>query len=88
MIEIVFGVCILALAFAAFLAWDVLRKDEGSEKMQEVSNAIRQGANAFFKRQYTTIAVLFVALSIVIFLVYSLLGEQDLGVLTSVSFIS
>ena len=87
LIDVVFGVCIVALVFAGILARDVLSKDQGSEKMQEVSNAIREGANAFFKRQYKTIGILFLALTVLIFVGYSMLGKQELGTLTAVSFI-
>jgi K(+)-stimulated pyrophosphate-energized sodium pump len=48
----------LAILFAAYLAFSVLRKDTGTPAMQKVSNAIFQGAKAFLNRQYRTIAVL------------------------------
>ncbi len=50
---------ILALGFAAYLAFYVLTKDEGTPKMKEIANAIREGASAYLKRQYSVIAVFF-----------------------------
>ncbi len=57
----------LAAAFyAAFLAWDVLRRDAGTEAMQDVGAMIFEGAMAFLRRQYGTIAILAVATAVVI----------------------
>jgi len=57
---------IIGLAFAGYLTWYVFRKDLGSPEMQEIGDAIRQGAQAFMKRQYTTIIVISVLLAILI----------------------
>src|SRR5512137_701169 len=48
----------VGLAFAGYLTWYVFRKDLGTPEMQEIGNAIRQGAQAFMKRQYTTIIII------------------------------
>jgi K(+)-stimulated pyrophosphate-energized sodium pump len=76
LIGIVFGVSLLGLAVAGFLAWWVLRRDRGSEAMQKISNAIRQGAEAFLRRQNGTIAVLAVVVAAVIFLGYGVLRHH------------
>lgn len=47
-----------SLAFAGYLAWRVLKQDRGTPKMQEIGDAVEEGAKAFLKRQYGTIAVL------------------------------
>ena len=47
----------------------VNRQDSGSEKMKEISNLIRGGANAFIKREYKTLAM-FVAVVSVLILVF------------------
>ena len=47
-----------ALAFAGYLAWDVLRQDRGTSEMKSIADAIMEGAKAFLKRQYRTIAIL------------------------------
>ncbi|MGH2585597.1 MAG: sodium-translocating pyrophosphatase, partial [Dehalococcoidia bacterium] len=49
---------VLAVLFALWLAWDVLRRDTGTKEMQDVAGLIFEGAMAFLKRQYTTIAII------------------------------
>jgi K(+)-stimulated pyrophosphate-energized sodium pump len=56
----------VGLAFAGYLTWYVFRKDLGTPEMQEIGDAIRQGAMAFMKRQYTTIIVISLLLSVLI----------------------
>ncbi|MDD5355368.1 MAG: sodium-translocating pyrophosphatase [Candidatus Omnitrophica bacterium] len=51
---------ILALGFALYLALSILRKDEGSEKMKEIAQAVRVGAMAYLKRQYLGVIAFFV----------------------------
>src|SRR5271170_3047340 len=58
---------------AAFLfARSVLSRDTGTPEMQQISNAIREGAEAFMKRQYGTIAMIAVALAVVLYIGYRL----------------
>jgi K(+)-stimulated pyrophosphate-energized sodium pump len=56
----------VGLAFAGYLTWYVFRKDLGTPEMQEIGNAIRQGAMAYMKRQYTTIIAISIILAILI----------------------
>ena len=57
---------LVGLAFAGYLTWYVFRKDLGTPEMQEIGDAIRQGAMAYMKRQYTTIIVISVLLGVLI----------------------
>lgn len=57
---------VLALAFVLYLAWDILRRDRGTPAMQQVGNAIYQGAIAFMVRQYSTIGVLAIITGIIV----------------------
>ncbi len=50
---------LLALGFAAYLAFYVLTMDEGTPKMKEIADAIREGASAYLKRQYSIILLFF-----------------------------
>src|ERR1700735_5351057 len=61
---------VLGLVFALFLARSVLAFDTGTPEMRTISNAIREGAEAFMSRQYTTIAALAVVLAIALFVGY------------------
>jgi K(+)-stimulated pyrophosphate-energized sodium pump len=78
---------VIALGLAAYLTRDLLSQDQGTPKMREVADAIRVGAEAFVKRQYSTIAVLAIVLAIVIFAVYSFTGQQSLAIFTAAAFI-
>src|SRR3989338_6658153 len=51
---------ILALCFAAYLAFSILRKDEGNQKMKEIAQAVRIGAKAYLKRQYLGVSLFFI----------------------------
>ncbi len=57
---------IAALIFALILALNVLKKDEGNEKMKEISKAIQEGALAYLKQQYKIVGLFFVVLFIVL----------------------
>src|SRR6202048_2031530 len=61
---------LLGLVFALFLARSVLAYDTCTPEMRAISNAIREGAEAFMSRQYTTIAALAVVLAIALFVGY------------------
>ncbi len=57
---------LLGLAYAGIQTWLVLREDEGDEKMREIAGAIREGAIAFLKREYTVVFAVAVVLAVVI----------------------
>src|SRR5207244_10259038 len=62
----------LALVAAYLLARTVIAADTGTADMQVISNAIREGAEAFLRRQYRTIGAIAVVLAIVPFTGYPL----------------
>ena len=63
----------IALIFAMYQRSKVLKYSEGTEKMQKIAASIRQGANAYLKRQYSTVAKVFVIV-FVILLIMALFG--------------
>ena len=73
----VLGVAVLGLFYAAFLAAEVLGKDQGTETMKKISEAIRVGANAYLWRQFKAIITLFLILSA---LLYFSAGEQNIKI--------
>ena len=66
-LTLIFGISILGLLFALYLVRNVLNRDTGNDKMKEISNAIKTGAEAFLRRQNRTIAYLAVALAALIY---------------------
>jgi len=87
-----------AIAFALYLAWDVLRADTGTPAMEEIAGTIYEGAVAFIRRQYQTIGLLAVGGAVAIGLVIALVENSpetaetqfyglDLGWRTGLSFL-
>ncbi len=76
-LTLIFGISILGLFFALYLMRDVLRRDTGTEKMREISDAIKAGAEAFLSRQYRTIIYLAVALACIIYILYAFVRAQS-----------
>jgi K(+)-stimulated pyrophosphate-energized sodium pump len=59
-------ISILALAFAFFLAMQILKQSQGTDKMKEISNAIKQGSKAYLSRQYKTLLPITIILAIIL----------------------
>jgi K(+)-stimulated pyrophosphate-energized sodium pump len=70
LILLVIGFSVFGLAFAAYLAKWVLKHSTGSEAMQRISNAIKEGAEAFLRRQNRTILMLAALFAAVMFVGY------------------
>src|ERR1051325_5260224 len=70
MIEFVIAISFASLLFAGYLARFVLKRDTGTPAMQAISNAIKEGAEAFLARQNKTIVLLAVVLAALIFILY------------------
>ncbi len=70
---------IIAILFAIYLARDVLSRDQGTEAMQDVAGTILEGAVAFIRRQYTTIAIIAVFASVIIGIVITLVETPEVA---------
>lgn len=57
----------LSIVYGILTTQTLLRADAGSARMQEISAAVREGASAYLKRQYTTIAIVGVVILIAAF---------------------
>jgi len=64
-----------AVLFSFWLAWDVLRRDTGTEAMQEIAGMIFEGAMAFLRRQYRTIAIMAAVTAVIIFVIVGGVSE-------------
>src|SRR5579862_4601207 len=56
---------VLAIIYAIWATYSVMQADPGNARMQEIAAAVREGAQAYLRRQYSTIAVV----GVVIFLI-------------------
>ncbi|RQX02780.1 sodium-translocating pyrophosphatase [Micromonospora inaquosa] len=61
-------VALVALGFAAALTKTVLAAGKGTEKMQEISGAVQEGASAYLLRQFRTLAIFVVVAVVLLFL--------------------
>jgi K(+)-stimulated pyrophosphate-energized sodium pump len=68
-----------AIAFAFYLARGVLAADTGTPAMQEIAGTIYEGAVAFIRRQYRTIAILAIGGAVVIGLVIGIVETEEVA---------
>lgn len=55
-----------ALGFALFLAFRILKNDEGTDRMKEIAAAVREGAGAYLQRQYKVSSIFFAAVFLIL----------------------
>src|SRR3990170_2423327 len=65
----------VAVLYGLYLTWWLLKQPAGNERMQEIARAVQEGAGAYLRKQYTTIAVV----AIVPFLLLGLYNELGWG---------
>ncbi|HEX6596248.1 MAG TPA: sodium-translocating pyrophosphatase [Acidimicrobiales bacterium] len=68
---------LLALAVGFTLMKSVLAADQGTDKMKEIAAAIQEGAMAYLRRQFRTIAVILVPLVVLVFLTSTEVLRED-----------
>src|SRR3954467_11487850 len=56
----------VAVAYGLYLTWWPLQQSPGNDRMPEISAAVQEGAAAYLKKQYTTIAIVAVVLFILL----------------------
>jgi K(+)-stimulated pyrophosphate-energized sodium pump len=76
LVVVVAVIALLALAVAGWLVRDVLAASQGTEKMQEIAQAIQEGAGAYLRRQFRTLSPFVV----IIFFVLLVLPADTAGI--------
>jgi K(+)-stimulated pyrophosphate-energized sodium pump len=71
------GAALIAIVVGLYLAKSVMAADPGSPKMQEIAKAIQEGAWAYLKRQFKTIAVILIPLAIIVFVTSKAITKPD-----------
>ncbi len=80
------AVSVASLGIAALFAREVLAADTGTAAMQAIAEAIKEGAEAFMKRQYKTIYGMSLLLAILLFFFYYFTKGSQLAWMTVISF--
>ena len=62
---------VLSIAYALFLSYRVLSKERGDKKMNDISDAIQEGALAYMKRQYLVVAGIGAAIAVILLLAFN-----------------
>jgi len=73
------AIAFAGLGYALMLMYQIRGADLGTKKMQEIADAVREGANAYLKRQLTTVAVMILVLVVVLFLTKALASDKGFG---------
>ena len=59
---------VIALLFATYLVFRIMKASPGDEKMVEIQKAIQEGASSYIKRQYTVISIFFGIVFVLLFI--------------------
>jgi K(+)-stimulated pyrophosphate-energized sodium pump len=76
---VVAAIALAALFVAAILVRQVLSADQGTARMQEIAEAIQEGASAFLSRQFRTLAIFAVIVFFVLFLLPADTNSERIG---------
>ncbi|WP_080508141.1 sodium-translocating pyrophosphatase [Bryobacter aggregatus] len=84
----ILGISAFGMIVALYLARFVLAKDTGTPEMRKISDAIKEGAEAYMSRQNVTIAGLSILLAVIIYVSYLVgKGDTQLAVRMTISFL-
>ncbi len=78
----------IAIAFAWLQSRRVMTFSEGSDKMAKIAASIREGANAYLKHQYTTVAKVFLVVFLVLLVMAFATGGEMLSQFTPFAFLT
>ncbi len=71
---------VLGLAFAVYLIRYVLSRDEGTERIREISAAIQEGAIAFLSREYRILAIFMIVVALILGVLFGVQSGWAQGV--------
>ncbi len=63
---------VLSLVYAYFQTKKILKNPRGDRKMNEISDAIQEGATAYMKRQYTVVAIIGIVIFAILYYVFNI----------------
>jgi K(+)-stimulated pyrophosphate-energized sodium pump len=76
-LELLIGLAaVLSLVYAALQAFLILQEDEGTEEMRNIAQAIREGANAFLRREYTAVFAVAIVIAVLIAAAFYTTGDS------------
>ena len=78
----------VALIFAFIQRGIVMKHSEGNDKMVEIAQAIRDGANAYLKHQYMTVGKVFAVVFVILLIMAFATGGEMLSKFTPFAFIT
>ena len=79
---------VLALLFAMIQRNKVMSYSEGSPEMQKIAQSIREGANAYLKHQYVTVAKVFLVVFVILLVIAFASGGEMLSRFTPFAFLT
>lgn len=71
-IVLVIVAAIAAIGFGIFQSQSIMSASAGDERMQEIAQAIQEGADAYLKRQYTTIGIVGIGVAIALLVAFKM----------------
>jgi len=88
MLVLTLGISVFGLVCAFFLARFVMQEGTGTDSMRAIADAIKEGAEAFLRRQYKTIGILSIIVALLIYSLYTFAkGDSDQAWRTTVAFL-
>jgi K(+)-stimulated pyrophosphate-energized sodium pump len=67
----VLGIAVAGLVYAVVLARQVMAADVGTQRMQDVANAVREGSNAYLRAQFRKLGPLIIVITVLLFATYA-----------------
>ena len=80
--SVLIAVCtsLFAIAYGLLLSYKVMQSPRGDKKMNDIADAISEGATAYLKRQYSVVFVIGIVLFVVLFFIFDLLSAIGFAV--------